>query len=103
MIQTRFFTSTAYPGYLPDSDVEAEPIPAACLADDLREEWRLSLEAEAVRREMDDREYTERESVGERRAKAVDRLVRLGLIDPDAGITVELPDGQVWAAIRRYV
>ena len=50
MNPTHFFTSTSFPGYLPDSVTEAEPIPADCLADDLREEWRLSLEAEAARR-----------------------------------------------------
>lgn len=104
MTRDRFFTSVAFPGYLPDSDEEAEPIPAACLADDLREEWRMSLEAEAARREadgfpMDDREYAERQAVGERKAQTVARVLRLGLVDTSVGINAELPDGQVWEAV----
>jgi len=104
MNPTHFFTSTSFPGYLPDSVTEAEPIPADCLADDLREEWRLSLEAEAARRKavgfpMDDREYAERQAVGERRTRIVARILKLGIVDPAIGVNTELPDGQVWEAV----
>ena len=104
MRQTRFFTSVAFPGYLPDGDTASEPIGADCLADDLRDEWQRSLDAEAARREadgepMDDREYAERESVGERRVRTVARVLRLGLVDPSVGMNTELPDGQVWEAV----
>jgi hypothetical protein len=103
MNPTQFFTSVAFPGYLPDCDTADEPIDADCLADDLREEWRMSLESEAARREsegspMDDREYAERESVGERRARTVERILKLGRLSA-FGINAELPDGQVWEAV----
>lgn len=105
MTRDRFFTSVAFPGYLPDCDTADEPIDADCLADNLRDEWQRSLESEVARRAaagepMDAREYYERESVGERRVRTVARVLRLGLVDPSVGINTELPDGQVWEAIK---
>lgn len=104
MTRERFVTSVSFPGYLPDGDTASEPIDADCLADDLRDEWQRSLEVVAARREaagepMADREYSERENVGERRARTVARVLRLGLVDPSVGMNTELPDGQVWEAV----
>lgn len=105
MTRDRFFTSTSFPGYLPDSDAADEPIDADCLADDLRDEWQLSLDALAARREvagepMDDWEYYEWEVAGDYQIQTIIRVLRLGLVDTSVGINAELPDGQVWEAIK---